>query len=145
GQYTIAKLDPADRPLAYLQQLESLGEAFIAADGHIEPLMNQSGYKVIDPAAGTEAITVDMQFDPGRSVTGSIVGPDGAPVPGCHISGLMAAYGARKTLSDASFTAAALDSERPRTIAAATPDRKLAGAIKVSGTETKPPVIKLEP
>jgi protocatechuate 3,4-dioxygenase beta subunit len=145
GRYTIAKLDPVDKPLAYLQQVESLGEAFIAADGHIEPLFNQSGYKVIDPAAGTESVTVDMQFDPGRSVSGTIVGPGGEPVKGCTITGLMAAFDPRKTLSDASFTAVALDPERPRTIAAASADRKLAGAIKVSGAETDPVAFKLQP
>jgi RNA polymerase sigma factor (sigma-70 family) len=145
GRYTIAKLDPADKPLAYLQQVESLGEAFIAADGHIEPLMNQSGYKVIDPAAGTESLTVDMQFDAGRSISGTIVGPDGSPVAGCTITGLMAAFDPRKTLNDVKFTAVALDPERPRTVAAISADRKLAAAIKVSGAETTSPVIKLQP
>jgi protocatechuate 3,4-dioxygenase beta subunit len=145
GRYTIAKLDSADKPWAYLQQAETLGEAFIAADGHIEPLLNQSGYKVIDAAAGTESVTVDLQFDPGRSISGTIVGPDGSPVAGCTITGLMAAYDPRKTLTDANFTAVALDPERPRTLAAISADRRLAGAIKVSGAETSPPVLKLRP
>jgi RNA polymerase sigma factor (sigma-70 family) len=145
GRYTIAKLDPADKPLAYLEQAESLGEAFIAADGHIESLLNQSGYKVIDAAAGTESVTVDMQFDPGRSISGTIVGPDGEPVAGCYVVGLMAAFDPRKPLSDTTFKAVALDPERPRTIAASSPDRKLAGAMKVSGAETAPPVLKLQP
>lgn len=145
GRYTIAKLDPADKPWAYLQQAESLGEAFIAADGHIEPLFNQSGYKVIDPAAGTESVTVDMKFDPGWSISGTIIGPNGEPVAGCTITGLMAAFDPRKTLTDANFTAVALDLERPRTVAAMSADRKLAAAIKVSGAEKTPPVIKLQP
>src|SRR5262249_53548959 len=55
------------------------------------------------------------------------------------------AFDPRKTLSDASFTAVALDPDRPRTVAAMNADRKLAGAIKVSGAETTTPVIKLQP
>src|SRR5262249_61929143 len=98
-----------------------------------------------DPAAGTELVTVDMQFDPGRSISGTIVGPDGSPVAGCTIARLTAAHDPRTILTDAKFTAVALDPERPRTIAAISPDRKLARAMKVSGTEPAPVVLKLQP
>jgi protocatechuate 3,4-dioxygenase beta subunit len=145
SNYGQVRLDPNDRPRANLRQVDRMGEAFTAADGHIEFLMNQSAYRVIEPAAGTATLTCDLQFDPGRSLSGTIVDPDGKPLAGCTAVGLTATYDHATTLPTAAFTAIALDPERPRTVAFLHKERKLAAVVALAGSEATPPTIKLEP
>jgi len=53
GRYTIARFDPADKPWAYLQQVESLGEAFITGTGcEIAPIVAIDGRAVGDGRPG---------------------------------------------------------------------------------------------
>ena len=53
------------------------GDAFQGFGGRIVTLRNENAYRVIDPPAGTDKYTCDLQFDPGLSVTGKVIGPDG--------------------------------------------------------------------
>lgn len=143
--YTQVRLDPADRPRAYLEQVEQLGEAFAGAGGEIVTLGGASAYKVVDPPAGALELPVDLTFDIGRSLSGTVLDPDGRPLAGCTVGGLTATYDQSQTLKDATFTAIALDPERPRTVVFLHRDRKLGGAVKLSGAEPTPPAVKLEP
>src|SRR5439155_9533092 len=113
--YTQVKMDPADYPRAYQKKDEGLGQTFLSADGHIESLYGKSAYKVIDPPEGAEVINLELQFGPGRTVTGRVVDPDGKPLPGVTAAGLTATYDRPLTLKEATFTAVALDPEQPRT------------------------------
>jgi hypothetical protein len=145
SKYARVRLDPKDKPRAYLRQVDRMGEAFTTADGSIRFLMDQSACRVIEPAAGTAALTCDLQFDPGRSLSGTVVDPDGKPLAGCMAVGLTATYDHATTLPTAGFTAIALDPERPRTVAFLHKDRKLAAVVALAGTEATPLVVKLEP
>jgi RNA polymerase sigma factor (sigma-70 family) len=143
--YARTRFDPKDKPRAYLQQADRMGEGFTTADGHLEFLSHQSAYRVIDPAAGATALTCDLQFDPGLSLSGTIVDPTGKPLVGCMAVGLTATYDHVRTLSTAAFTAIALDPQQSRTVAFMHKDRKLAGLITLTGAEATPPTVKLEP
>ena len=70
--YALARLREADRKHAYLEQLDSLGEAFSGFGGTIEPLFTVADYAVIDPAPDATRLTVDLSFDPGRTVAGTL-------------------------------------------------------------------------
>jgi RNA polymerase sigma factor (sigma-70 family) len=143
--YTQVRLDPADRPRADVSRLDAMGVTFLTADGHIESLEFQSAYKVIDPPAGSDTLNLELQFDTGRSVSGTVVDPEGKPLAGCTVYGLRATWDRLETLKEAAFTAIALDPELPRTAAFLHKGRKLAGVIKLTGAETTAPTAKLQP
>jgi protocatechuate 3,4-dioxygenase beta subunit len=143
--YTQVRLDPADRPRAYLKQVDTLGEAIMTFGGVITTLSNLSAYKIIDPPAGTEELSIDLTFATGRSVRGTVLDADGKPLAGCTAGGLTATYDQPQVLKDATFTAVALDPDRPRTVIFLHRERQLAGTVKLSGAEPTPPAIKLGP
>jgi RNA polymerase sigma factor (sigma-70 family) len=142
--YTQVRLDPADEPRTIKEVRAGFGDAFLSAEGHVASLYNQSAYKIIDPAEGADTMRLELQFDPGRSVSGKVVGPDGKPAAGVVAHGLTAAYSRPETLPDGSFTASALDSALPRTLVFVDGERKLSGAVRLTGDEKTPPVVKLQ-
>src|SRR5262249_47285180 len=74
-----AQLRDEDRDKPYFRTREGMGVSFKTASGMIRSLSGWNAYQVINPAPGTEAVTVDFQLDPAIkvTVTGTIVGPDG--------------------------------------------------------------------
>ncbi len=99
-----------------------------------------------DAPVGAEVVTLDLQADPGRTLTGSIVGPDGAPVPGCLVRGLADInLGSDKPQDSPDFEATGIDPSKPRRITAMHGTRGLAGSLLVLGDEPGPLVLKLQP
>jgi hypothetical protein len=113
--------------------------------GVFQPLRWENAYALIDPPADARTVTVNVALDPGRTVTGRLVGPDGQPVEGAKAVGVTAVneYGPT-TFPGGTFTAFALDPARPRDLFFVHEGRKLAGRIRLTGEE-KEPVVKLEP
>jgi RNA polymerase sigma factor (sigma-70 family) len=143
--YVQAAVEPADEPRLYRRGREELGDCFTGIDLVILSLYGKAAYKVIEPAEGTESLKVVLQFEHGRSVSGTVVGPDGKPAPGVVAHGLETVRFRPRTLADASFTAVALDPRRPRVVTFVDTARKLAGATRLRGDEKEPPVVKLQP
>jgi RNA polymerase sigma factor (sigma-70 family) len=143
--YVQAAVEPADEPRLYRRVRGDFGDAFAGIDLVILSLYGKAAYKVIEPAEGTESLKVVLQFERGRSVSGTVVGPDSKPAPGVVAHGLETVRFRPVTLEGASFTAVALDSRRPRVLAFLDTARKLAGATRLGGDEKEPPVVKLQP
>ncbi len=143
--YTQVRLDPADRLHAYRVGGPGLGDSFLSADGHIESLIGQSAYKIIDPAEGDETLKVELKFDSGNAASGTVFDADGKPAEGVMAYGLTAIYDSPTKLKKGAFTAIALDPKHPRTIAFVDQDRKLAGAAQINGPEKEAAVVKLKP
>src|SRR5262249_37750364 len=143
-RYTQVWLQETDKPRAFLSQADRLGEAFYAGD-HIEPLFNYSAYKLIEPAKDAETFDVDLQFDPGKSVTGKVFGPDGKPLSGVQAHGLGAVWDRPTLLQDETFTAFALDPDHPRMLVFLHRERRLFAAITLAGNEKAPVEGKLQP
>src|SRR5438132_1059792 len=116
---------------------------FISSAGLYTPLMSYHGYRLIDPPVGTEKLTADLQLDPGKTVAGKVVGPDGKPFRGATVAGLAGTLEVPATLKDDTFTAAALLPEDSRTVAAVHAGKKLAGTVVVSGAASATPVVRL--
>src|SRR5262249_52781487 len=86
-----------------------------------------------EPASRTCAIALE----PGRSVTGRVVGPDGQPFRGVRVAGLTAVLPAphyrtrlselppSRTLPTATFTASGLSPRQPRALVLVHPERGL--------------------
>src|SRR5207302_1223715 len=103
------------------------------------------------------SMTCDIALEPGRPVTGSVVGPDGQPLTGVLATGLTAVLPAARfrtrllegplaqKLEAASFTAHGIDPRQPRTLILVHPEKGLAKVQTLRGDEAGPLTVRLEP
>jgi RNA polymerase sigma factor (sigma-70 family) len=111
-----------------------------------QPLRWENGYAVINPGTRDESVICAIQFDPGRTVSGKVVGPDGKPVVGAKAVGVQSTDEMRPTtFRTDTFTAYALDSTRPRELFFLHQGRKLVGMRTLRADEKDTPVVKLLP
>jgi RNA polymerase sigma factor (sigma-70 family) len=112
-------------------------------------LQGYHGLLRIDPSEGDPKSTIcTIGLEPGRTLTGSVVGPDGQPLAGAHAAGRASITlfdAGRRKLETASFTVGGLSPDRSRVLVFIHPERKLAKIQKVRGDETGPLTIRLEP
>jgi hypothetical protein len=89
-------------------------------------------------------LTCDLAFDPGRNLGGTVLGPDGEPLPGVLVSGLYDMESWEHTpLKTAQFSMCGLKPGKPRFLQFLHSEKKLAGWLVVRGEETDPTVVKL--
>ncbi|HEY7154923.1 MAG TPA: carboxypeptidase-like regulatory domain-containing protein, partial [Gemmataceae bacterium] len=98
----------------------------------------------IDPKPGEESIPCDVTLDPGRTLKGTVFGPDGKPLTGARISGLKdMGYWEENAGSD--FTAESLKPNKPRLLQFLYEGQKLSGYLVVRGDEKGPLRVQLQP
>jgi RNA polymerase sigma factor (sigma-70 family) len=144
GRYLPRPIDPADIAKA-------------RGDMHMEWAKLFGMYRLIDPKEGDKPLAVDIELDPGRKATGSLLGPDGKPVSGATAYGLEATPLGRDedflerhdvpgvSLKADTFTASVLDPERPRTVSFVHKERRLIGRVELRGDEKGPVTVPMEP
>jgi RNA polymerase sigma factor (sigma-70 family) len=96
----------------------------------------------VAPKPRDEAITCDVVVDPGRTLKGTILGPDGRPLAGAQVSGLrpMRCY-----LKGAEFTLRGVSPDKSELLQVIHEEKKLAGWLEVRGDEKDPVRIRLQP
>ena len=154
GRYTSIRVAEADRKylrkpiqgeLSTAHQDLSKEEYF---DTHrmVHPLHWENGYALIDSAKTEETVKVVIGFDPGRTMHGKIVGPNGRPLSGLQAIGVQATdeRGPTTFPTDA-FTVYALDPSRPRTVYFRHAGQNLIGSVTLRGDEKAAPVVKMQP
>jgi RNA polymerase sigma factor (sigma-70 family) len=103
----------------------------------------------VEVAPGADAVTCQVVLDPGRTLTGTVLGPDGQPLAGARAFGLhsyaFSSYWSREPLPTAEFTAYGLGEGRPRRLLFLHEGKKLGGTLLVRGDEKTPVQVKLEP
>jgi len=100
----------------------------------------------IDPKAGEESITCDLILDPGRSLKGTVLGPDGNPLAGARIAGLKdMGYWEREPLPGADFTVESLLPNKPRLLQFVHDRQKLSGYLILNGDEKDSFRVRLKP
>jgi RNA polymerase sigma factor (sigma-70 family) len=112
-------------------------------------------YRVIDPAEGAEPPKIDLEFLTGRTLTGTVVDPDGKPVTGAagllaqgpqgSLFGPHARPALRAEKDSAKFTLENVDPRRPRALIFRHPEKNLAGRLEVRGDENEPLTARLRP
>jgi protocatechuate 3,4-dioxygenase beta subunit len=99
-----------------------------------------------DAGSGAEPVSLDLQLDPGRMLTATIVDADGKPVPGCRAFGTRSlSYWDRRPLDSATFAVRALDPRQTRHVMVYHEGRHLGGMALIGKDETGPLTIRLEP
>jgi RNA polymerase sigma factor (sigma-70 family) len=113
-----------------------------------------NAYRIIDPEEGAEPLKINLEFLSGRTLTGTVVGPDDKPVSGAtgilaqrpqmHF-GFQATNPALRVEKDsAKFTLDNVDQRRPLFLIFQHPEKNLAGRLEVRGDEKEPLTARLQ-
>jgi RNA polymerase sigma factor (sigma-70 family) len=112
-------------------------------------LLHPGNYHVlvpINPEPGAESITCDVVLDPGRTLKGIVIGPDGQPLAGARVSGEKPmVYWGQQTLKDAEFAITSLGDDESRQIQVMHEGKKLIGSLTVRASDKGPVRVQLEP
>jgi beta-lactamase regulating signal transducer with metallopeptidase domain len=133
-----------------IASIKGLTEAFpgtySAQPMYISP-MNYNMIVEVNAQPGDQSVAVDMQFERGRTVKGTLTGPDGEPVSGALMMGAedhFQAWG-NEPLPSADFEVHSLGPDAKRGLLFYHEGKKLAAAYVVKPGETGPISIRLEP
>ena len=98
----------------------------------------------LDPKV--ESVTLDLQVDPGRSLSLTVIDPDGKPIGGTKASGIgdLLSYREYEQASP-KIEIHALDPSKPRRVTITHAERKLIGSIYLKGDESGPLTVRLQP
>jgi hypothetical protein len=100
----------------------------------------------VNPDKGAESVTCNLVLDPGRTLTGTVRGPDGKPLAGARVLGLKdMGYWEHAPLATADFRLLGLRADKPRTVIFLHEGKKLAGFREVRPDEKGPVEVRLQP
>jgi RNA polymerase sigma factor (sigma-70 family) len=113
---------------------------------HLGPWLHWQFNTVVEisPARNAESIRQDIALDPGTTVTGTIVGPDGKPVAGVSISGAPGTVAQVHDLPTAKFRLRSIDPEHARAFFFRHRDKKLGAAVLLKGHQPMPVTVRLQ-
>jgi RNA polymerase sigma factor (sigma-70 family) len=105
---------------------------------------------LIDPPPEVETFRRDVTLDPGQTLTGVVLGPDGKPLAGVRPYRLAGprwgrSRWERSPLRTASFTVFAFNPHRPRLVLFLHPDKQLVGVLDPPADKTAPVCVRLKP
>jgi protocatechuate 3,4-dioxygenase beta subunit len=97
----------------------------------------------VDPAPAANELRLDLVLEPGLSIRGKLVDPDGRPVAGASVYNLTAAgmggiVAGPPSSDGAMFNATGLDPDRPRLVWFLNAQRTLGRAIRLPGPDAAP-------
>jgi protocatechuate 3,4-dioxygenase beta subunit len=96
----------------------------------------------VTPGPGDDAITCDVVVDPGRTLKGTILGPDGKPLAGAQVSGVRPM---RCHWNGAELTLHGVSPDRSEVLQVIHAEKKLAGWVEVRGDAKDRVRIRLQP
>jgi RNA polymerase sigma factor (sigma-70 family) len=102
------------------------------------------GVALVNPAVGAESVSVEIALDPGRTLAGTVLGPDGKPLAGALASGLDEyTRWTDEPLRTAAFTVTGLGPRQQRLLQFAHLEKGLAGSLLVHGDAQGPLIVRL--
>jgi hypothetical protein len=134
----------------YLSYLFNVGADRIEGlDRHLQLRLNLEPYHTvveINPDKDAKDVRCDIVLDPGPSLVGTVLGPDGQPLAGAKAGGL-GAGGDRhyEPLRTAKFTVRALHPNETRLLQFAHAEKRLAGSLVLKGDAKGPLTVTLKP
>jgi hypothetical protein len=98
----------------------------------------------LDPRKGLA--TVDLEVDPGRTLTLTAVDPEGKPIGGTTVAGIAETLPATEYPQESpTIEIHSLDPSQPRRVTILHAGRKLIGSVYLKGDETGPLTVRLRP
>jgi hypothetical protein len=116
-----------------------------ASKGDFVSKSNYDGLAGIEPIKGTELVTCDLRFDPGKTITGTCTGPDGQPLAGVSIRGTVGRWTDIRDLPTPQFNLFAINPDMPEPFFFYHREKKLATAVLVKGDEPEGFTARLQP
>jgi len=98
----------------------------------------------VDPARDAESIMCNIALDHGKTVTGTIVDPDGDPVKGASIDSMFGVWLSMKDLPTAQFRIQGVDPKHPRSFFLRDGTKTLGAAVLFKGDEPMPVTVRLQ-
>ncbi len=116
-------------------------------DPHICDPQRLHAIVAINPSEDTGSLTCDLALDPGITISGTVVGPDGKPLAGCTAIDLWphTMSGSMIKLTSGTFTAGGLDPKLPRPLVFRHEEKNLTGFVIARGDEHGPLTVRLQP
>jgi hypothetical protein len=99
----------------------------------------------VNPEKGAESVTCRLALVPGRTLTGTVVGPDGKPLAGALVRGLEQEDVWDNRPAAAEFSAYAPNRGEQRLLQFAHAEKGLAGSLVLRGDDPGPLTVKLGP
>jgi RNA polymerase sigma factor (sigma-70 family) len=101
----------------------------------------------IEPPNRVEVFRRDVALDPGQTLTGTVVGPDGKPLTGARTYGLTtwSNWWRRPPLETPAFTVRAFNPRRPRAVLFLHPEKRLVGVLEPPKDPAAPVRVRLGP
>jgi hypothetical protein len=100
----------------------------------------------VDPPDGAESFPLNFQLDPGQTLSGVVLDPDGKPLAGAHYTGLAGDEdGWHHPIATDKFLVDCYQPDTPRTLLFVHLGRKLAGSLTLKGEQPAPLSVRLEP
>jgi protocatechuate 3,4-dioxygenase beta subunit len=103
----------------------------------------------VDPAKAVRSVKRDLTLDPGRTFTGTVLGPDGKPLAGARGFGLTnrtsRARWDREARKTAEFTVRAFNPRRPREVFFQHPEMGLVGVVQPPKENGGTVAVRMEP
>src|SRR5262249_15223142 len=104
------------------------------------------GTVTINPGQDTGPVQCHIILDPGRSLTGKVLGPDGKPLAGVRAFNLKPLhFWTPEPLESDSFTLTGVDPSGRRSLVFVPPEKRLAAAVELQGTAQSPLIVQLKP
>jgi protocatechuate 3,4-dioxygenase beta subunit len=120
------------------------GRTFFRTDPHLMQAENYHAVAAVSPDENGGSNEYNFALMPGRSLTGTVVDPQGEPLAGAMVHGAILG-GIWQSLDEATFSVRNIDPTKPRLVQFYHTDCKLAGSILVKGDESGPLEVQLEP
>jgi RNA polymerase sigma factor (sigma-70 family) len=130
------QIPAADKTFTNIEFIQS-NPSFLTVEHH--------AFVPVNPAEDGKGAPCEVRLDPGKTVTGTILGPDSKPLDGVTVHDLKLAWTNPKPLPGPNFTATALDPRLPRRLYFLHRDKHLGAAVLVRGDEDKPLTVRLQP
>ncbi len=93
----------------------------------------------VNPAEGAKSVQCEVVLDPGKTVTGTVVGPNDKPLEGVVIQ-----LNLEQRLPTAEFTLTGINPKNPRAFFFSHREKKLGTAVLLKGDEPMPLTVRLQ-
>jgi hypothetical protein len=125
---------------------ERVKESFLSTAPYVLSVLGYNAIARIDPAKGAESVHRDVTLDPGRTFTGTVLGPDGKPLPGVRSFGLSGWDGwEREAMKAAEFKVLGFNPRRPRDVLFQHLEKGLVGEAQPPKDEGGSVTVRMEP